>query len=301
MAQPAAEHLSTVQGDGQAPRRGAPTMTAVPAERPRRADVAARYDRGVDSYVALWSPVIVPPALSVIAALDLRWSRCVLDLGTGSGALVPHLRAAAPTATLVGLDASREMLRVARHATSLLAIEGDAVSLPLRTGSVDGALLAFVLFHLSDPAAAMAEVARVVAAGGTVGTVTWVRDGGTGAYDVWDAALTEGGAPALPAMRVDSGLDSSEAVDALLADAGLLTVQVWTEDLEHQWDPSTYWQLATGSGMNRARLDQLEPSVRAETLRRVRRRLDALPSDAFRWSGQVVCAVGAKPVGATTR
>jgi SAM-dependent methyltransferase len=263
--------------------------------------VAARYDRGVDSYVALWSPVILPPALSVIAALDLRSSRRVLDLGTGSGALVPHLRVAAPTATLVGLDPSREMLRVARHATSLLAIEGDAVSLPLSTGSVDGALLAFVLFHLSDPAAAMAEVARVVTAGRTVGTVTWVRDGAIGAYEVWDATLTEAGAPPLPALRVDSGLDSPEAVDALLADAGLRTVKVWTEDLEHQWDAPTYWQLATGSGVNRTRLDQLEPQVRAETLDSARRRLDALPSEAFRWSGQVVCAVGAKPGKASPR
>lgn len=257
--------------------------------------MAERYDLGVDSYVSLWSPVIVPPALSVIAALDLRSARRVLDVGTGSGALVPHLRIAAPGARVVGLDPSRRMLRFGRDATSLLAIEGDAVSLPLRDSSVDGALLAYVLFHLSDPAAAMTEVARVVGPGGAVGTVTWARDEDTVAGQVWDAALTEAGAPPLRALRVDAGLNSPEAMDALLADAGLLTLQIWTEDLEQRWDAPTYWKLATGSGFNRLRLDQLEPSARANALDRARQRLDVLPSEAFHWSGQVVCAVGAKP------
>lgn len=269
-------------------------MTDMGAERPQRADVAARYNLGVDAYTELWSPVILPSARSVVAALGLPSRALVLDVGSGSGAVVPHIRAAAPSATVIGIDPARKMLRVARHTTALAAIEGDAVSLPLRAGSIDAALLAFVLFHLADPAAAMAEVSRVLTAGGVVGTVTWVRDDLIEAYQEWDAILNHAGAPPLAVMRVDTGLDSPEAIDAHLANVGLRTAKIWVEDLQHHWDPPTYWQLATGSGVNKLRLQQLDPTARADVLDRARRRLFDLPSDAFNWTGKVLCAVATK-------
>lgn len=270
-------------------------MPNVRSSRPRRRDVAAGYDLGVHTYVELWSPVILPPARSVVDSLDLRSSARVLDLGCGSGALFSHLREAAPAAEVIGIDPSREMLRASSRVNAFAVIEGDAVSVPVRTGSVDGVLLAYVLFHVSDPAAALAEVARVLNAAGVVGIVTWVRDGPTPAYAVWDAALTEAGALPLRPARVDSGLNTTEAIDALLVGAGLQTTRAWTQDLEKNWDASTYWQLANGNGMNRRRLQQLEPAVCSDTLGRIRRRFDDLPREAFHWTGQVVCAVGAKP------
>jgi SAM-dependent methyltransferase len=263
--------------------------------RPQRADVAARYNLGVDAYVALWSPIILPPARAVIAALDVPPNARVLDVGSGSGALVPDIRIAAPGVIVVGVDPAREMLLAARRATVLPAIQGDAATLPVRSGSIDAALLAFVLFHLTDPAAAIAEVARVLTVGGVVGTVTWIRDDLIAAFEEWDATLNEARAPALPSMRVDTGLDSPEGIEGLLAAAGLHTAQVWIENLEHQWDPPTYWQLATGSGVNRLRLQQLDPITRAHVLHRARQRLDALPLGAFNWTGRVLCAVATKP------
>jgi SAM-dependent methyltransferase len=270
-------------------------MTGPNAGRPHRAVVAARYNLGVGAYTGLWSPIILPPARSVVEALDLRSTGLVLDIGTGSGALVPHIRAAAPGATVIGIDPAREMLRAAYHSSTLPTIQGDAVSLPLRTASVDAALLAFVLFHLSDPAAAMAEVARVLTGGGVLGSVTWVRDDPIRAYQEWDATLTDAGAPSLPAVRVDTGLNSPAGIDALVTGAGLHTARIWTEDLHHQWGPSTYWRFATGSGLNRMRLQQLDPTTRAEALERAHRRLQDLPIEAFTWTGQVVCAIATKP------
>ena len=63
------------------------TTAAHPA-RPQRADVTAAHDLGVDVYAALWSPVILRAAKVVVAALSLNR---VLDVGAGSGALVPSL------------------------------------------------------------------------------------------------------------------------------------------------------------------------------------------------------------------
>jgi ubiquinone/menaquinone biosynthesis C-methylase UbiE len=279
-------HLEGARGRGEPCDDG-----DVSAGRPGRSDVAARYDLGVDAYVSLWSPIILAPARSVVVALDLRSPSVVLDIGTGSGALVPHLRAAAPRATVVGIDPAREMLRVARDATAVAGIQGDAVSLPVRAGSVDAALLAFVLFHVSDPADAMGEVARVLTAGGVVGTVTWTREDVCPAFEEWDATLTAAGAPPLPAMRIDAGVDTPQDIEMLFTGAGLRTVRIWTEDLRHQWDAATYWQLTIGSGANRMRLQQLDSSVRTQVLHHARRRLDELPLDAFSWTGQVLCAV----------
>jgi SAM-dependent methyltransferase len=90
---------------------------ATSSRRPRRADVATTYDLGVEAYATLWSPVILPPARQVVAALGLEDGARVLDIGTGSGALVPSIRGAGADVVVVGLDASLEMLRAARGAT----------------------------------------------------------------------------------------------------------------------------------------------------------------------------------------
>jgi SAM-dependent methyltransferase len=100
--------------------------------RPRRAEVAAAYDLGVEAYAALWSPVILPVAQAIVGAMALNRGARVLDVGTGTGALVPSLRAAAADVTVIGLDASAAMLRRCRSATGIPAIHGDALALPIR-------------------------------------------------------------------------------------------------------------------------------------------------------------------------
>jgi SAM-dependent methyltransferase len=262
---------------------------------PRRADVAASYDLGVDAYATLWGPVIEPPARSVVAALGLEPGSRVLDIGTGAGALVPSIRSAAAGVTVVGLDAAGEMLRAASRSAVLSAVQGDAAALPIRDASADAVLLAYVLFHLSDPSRAMTEAVRVLVPDGRVGTVTWRRDDAIKAVEEWDATLREAGVPPLAARRVDTGLDSADGIDALLSGSGLRVSRIWTEALHREWDRATYWELVTGSGVNRVRLQQLEPAARNDVLELARRRLDALPLDAFAWSGEVLCAVATKP------
>jgi ubiquinone/menaquinone biosynthesis C-methylase UbiE len=262
--------------------------------RPRRSDVAASYDRGVDAYINVWSAVIQPPARMVVAALDLSSTATVVDIGAGTGAMVPVIRVAAPGGIVIAVDASSGMLRAARDRTEARVVQADAQALPLRDASADGALMAFVLFHLGDPHAALLEVARVLRAGATLGTVTWSSESTMGAFAVWDGTLTEAGAPALPPRRVDTGLDSRDSIAETLTAAGLHPTKVWLEPLSHQWTPDTYWQMATGSGLNRVRLDALDDDVRAAALGRARQRLEALDPTDFAWAGQVVCAIAAR-------
>lgn len=56
-------------------------------------------------------------------------------------------------------------LDIVRHAPSINLL-GDAHHLPLRDGTVDGAVCKFVLEHVPDPARVVAEVLRVLKPGG---------------------------------------------------------------------------------------------------------------------------------------
>jgi SAM-dependent methyltransferase len=263
--------------------------------RPRRSEVAAAYDLGVDAYVALWSPVILPAAQAVVAALNLNHGARVLDVGAGSGALTPSIRGAAAGVTVVGLDASAGMLRRCRSATRIPVICGDALGLPIRNAAVDAVILAFVLFHLADPIQAIAEAARVLTSGGRVGTATWAQDDLMKADAVWDETLTEAGAPPLPARRVDAGLDNPDAIHRLLTDAGLSPTRIWPHPLSQLWEPAAYYRFATGSGRSKQRLQQLDAATRSKTLRRARQRLHKLDPGAFAWHGEVICAVATLP------
>jgi SAM-dependent methyltransferase len=269
--------------------------------RPRRSEVAAAYDLGVETYVALWSPVILPAAQAVLAALDVGHGAWVLDVGVGPGALVPSIRAAAADVTVAGLDASAAMLRRCRSTTGVPVICCDAQSLPIRDAAVDAVVLAFVLFHLGDPAQAVAEAGRVLTSGGRVGTVTWARDASIEADAVWDETLTEAGAPPLPASRIDVGLDSEAAISGLLARAGLRPARIWREPLCHRWDLPAYYRFVTGVGRNRQRLQQLDAGRRGQVLDRALERLSALDPDAFAWSGEAICAVATLPARSANR
>jgi SAM-dependent methyltransferase len=261
---------------------------------PRRVDVAAAYDLGVDAYVSLWGPVILPPVQSVVAGLGLQGTPRVLDVGAGPGLLVPSIKEVAPAARVVALDASIEMLRAAAARTGAWAMRGDALALPIGAATVDAVVCAFVLFHLSDPSQAVAEAARVLRSGGRLGTVTWAREGAATASAVWDEAFADAGIGPLHPRRVDTGLDSPDAIDALLRGGGLAPQRIWLERLTHSWEPATFWRLVTGTGVNQARLQLADPDTRARLLASARARLDALGPDDFVWWGEVVCAIATK-------
>jgi SAM-dependent methyltransferase len=260
--------------------------------RPAQAHVAAVYDRGVEGYVNRWSAVILPASQSVVAAMQLEPAATVIDVGAGSGAVVPAVRRASPAGTVVAVDASLEMLRVARADTEAFVVHADGLRLPVADRSAAAVLLAFVLFHMASPPDALAEARRVLRAGGKIGTATWAASEMTPrAYEVWDRTLTDAGAPPIEGGRVDAGLDSPSEIRSLLTEAGFTPTRVWVEHLRHQWTPDTYFQLATGSGLNRRRLDVLDEATRVDAIELARMRLSGLEAPDLVWSGGVVCAV----------
>src|SRR5437879_4495691 len=115
--------------------------------------LTAHYDADAIAYAALWAPVLLPLSRKLLDRLPMATAGHVIDIGTGAGTLLPELAGAAPNAFVVGVDRSLGMLRIGRTAGRALALV-DALRLPMRPASFDVAVMAFVLFHLPDPALA---------------------------------------------------------------------------------------------------------------------------------------------------
>jgi len=131
---------------------------------------AARWDRIRSLYI---DEAQVEKAL--LEALPRDGLRDFVDVGTGTGRILELVAPRAERA--VGIDLSREMLAVARAHIERAGLRnvnvrhGDMYQLPWPAGSFDAATLHQVLHFADDPAAAIAEVARVLRPGATLAIV----------------------------------------------------------------------------------------------------------------------------------
>ena len=103
----------------------------------------------------------------------------VLDAGCGTGALAEALAAAHPALRITGIDPSAAYVAAAAARLPLARFRtGDIQALDLPDASQDAALALLVLQFVPDPAAAVAELARVTRPGGLVATAMWDFWGG---------------------------------------------------------------------------------------------------------------------------
>jgi len=112
-----------------------------------------------------------PDALSlcVEAVVEVEPHR-VLDAGCGRGNIAERI-ARESHAVVVGIDQSDRMVELTR-ARGIDALVGDVRALPFGDGDFDCALAAWMLFHVPDVGATLAELARVVRPGGRLVAVT---------------------------------------------------------------------------------------------------------------------------------
>lgn len=170
---PGRELIGQVLGDidpaDAVARRDAERLSAIHGE--RSAEAAAYFARNAARWDEIRSFHVAEDKVEAAilrAAGDEPVDR-LLDLGTGTGRMLTLLSDKA--GRRLGLDLSQQMLNIARVHTVEAGLEaelrhGDIFATRLPDGFADLVTVHQVLHYLSDPAAAVAEAARLVAPGG---------------------------------------------------------------------------------------------------------------------------------------
>ncbi|MBX6311823.1 MAG: class I SAM-dependent methyltransferase [Isosphaeraceae bacterium] len=147
----------------------------------------------------------------------------ILDVGVGPGRIPIALCQADPKANVLGIDLAAAMIDRARLNVAAAGLSdrirlewADAKALPYSDGSFEGVISNTILHHLPDPARAMAEMARLVAPGGTLLCRDLTRPGSAEALDQLVARYAGSEAPAAQAMFAAS-LHAALALDEVRA------------------------------------------------------------------------------------
>ena len=159
----------------------------------------------------------------------------ILDIGCGPGFYVRELLdVVGPTGSIVGVDASPDMLGLARQRCeghgNVVFLDGNATALPVDDGDFDAALCVQVMEYVPDPSAALAEIHRALRPGGRA--LIWDVDWGTAWWhtadpdrmrrvlSAWDEHLVH---PSLP-RRLGAYLRAAGFVDVAVAGHSFATV-----------------------------------------------------------------------------
>jgi ubiquinone/menaquinone biosynthesis C-methylase UbiE len=141
---------------------------------------------------ALGAELVYRPIAAELVAMSPHSlaGRTVLDAGAGTGAASSALNA--QHARALATDLSAGMLAWDAAARPPCAV-ADIRALPLADGSVDDAVGAFVLNHLTDPVSGLAELARVTRPGGAILAAVFSNDSRSEARDRIDAIAQAAG------------------------------------------------------------------------------------------------------------
>ena len=239
--------------------------------------ISDSWERGdpYEQYVGRWSRQVAPLFL---AWLRIPAGRRWLDVGCGTGALSAAIVDRCSPSSVAAVEPSEGFRKTARANLAGRAVvhEGSATAIPLDDASVDVVVSGLVLNFVPDQPAALAEMARVSAAGGTVAAYVWDYAGKMELMRAfWDGAVERDPAAAALDEGVRFPLCRPEALMKLFAGAGLEAIEATALDIPTPFASfEEYWQPFTGGqGPAPAYAMSLDETARAQLREAVRRRL----------------------------
>lgn len=242
---------------------------------PIRFEDGAAYERGMGAWSQLVGQVFLdwlapPPGLS--------W----LDVGCGNGAFTELLQQRCAPAELHGVDPSPAQLAFASErakARGARFLSGDAMALPFDAARFDAAVMALVIFFVPDPKAGVAEMVRVVRAGGLVAAYAWDLPGGGFPMEAIHAELRAAGVT--PVMPPHPEVARADALRALWSQAGLERIEQREFTVQRTFqDFDAFWSASTGTGGMKMMLERLQPAELARLKAQVRSRVGAADPSA---------------------
>lgn len=210
-------------------------------------------ETAVRDYAVHVSPSLLPVAATLLALAGIRDGETVVDLGCGAGLLThPAAAAAGPGARVFGLDSDPAALTYARarRSNAICWVNGGGERLPFAGGQVHKVMCGGPFGRLGDPAAVVAEVARVLVPGGRVAVAAWEAFRGlaeNAAADVLGPPVP--GAP-VPGLLAEGGLHLvyDRAEDVVVPFATGATYAAWRSALTPSADAGAVAALAARLG-----------------------------------------------------
>ncbi len=139
--------------------------------------VVQEYAKFAPDYDARWSFYIRATTEATVARLP-RSLGAVLDIGCGTGALLLRLTTECPDAPLTGVDASPEMLDIARSRLppTVELHQSWAEGLPFGDLTFDTVISCNMFHYIRNPEVALREMLRVLRPQGTLIITDWCDD-----------------------------------------------------------------------------------------------------------------------------
>lgn len=180
---------------------------------------AGHYSR---SFARLCAGTIRPLLDAIGEAIGGLDGKNLLDVGCGTGTLAAQ--ASRLGARVTAVDPEPEMLELARRtARRAIFSAGGVPNLPFEEGTFQAVTANFVVNHVEDPRAAVADLGRVCVPGGAVGVTVWPSSP-SAMNALWADVIRASGILAPPPEHLPAGKDFERTRDGLtqlLTEAGL--------------------------------------------------------------------------------